>query len=71
MDFVEYQTDFSSLQKAESFSDNVLFQEGLAELREVVALLESFQTSFNQSCPYVIDFQIVRGLDYYTGTVFE
>lgn len=40
--------------------------EGLAELREVTSILEAEQTG-----NYVIDFMIIRGLDYYTGTVFE
>lgn len=40
--------------------------EGLAELKEVSHILEVKGT-----CDYVIDFMIIRGLDYYTGTVFE
>jgi histidyl-tRNA synthetase len=69
--FVEYKADFSSLENVATLANTPLFQEGLAELQEVVAFLEMFQTSFGQLYPYVIDFQIVRGLDYYTGTVFE
>ena len=41
-------------------------QEGLDELKEVTAILEAEKTR-----NYVIDFMIIRGLDYYTGTVFE
>ena len=37
----------------------------------MITLISNFQAAFHTSCPYVIDFQIVRGLDYYTGTVFE
>jgi histidyl-tRNA synthetase len=37
----------------------------------VITLLEQFQTAYGQTFPYVVDVQIVRGLDYYTGTVFE
>ena len=39
--------------------------EGLAELKEVFDILD---TGLGK---YVIDFMIIRGLDYYTGTVFE
>ena len=41
-------------------------QEGLDELKEVTAILEAEKTR-----NYIIDFMIIRGLDYYTGTVFE
>ena len=40
--------------------------EGLAELKEVFDILNIKKTG---NC--VIDFMIIRGLDYYTGTVFE
>jgi len=40
--------------------------EGLAELKEVSDILSQKKIS-----NYTIDFMIVRGLDYYTGTVFE
>ena len=40
--------------------------EGLAELKEVTNILEVKGTR-----NYIIDFMIIRGLDYYTGTVFE
>jgi len=71
LDFITMNVDAASLDSVATLADTPLFQEGLAELKEVVAILETFQTSFGQPCPYVIDFQIVRGLDYYTGTVFE
>ncbi|MBR6097427.1 ATP phosphoribosyltransferase regulatory subunit, partial [Candidatus Saccharibacteria bacterium] len=41
-------------------------QAGLDELKEVTSILETKKTS-----NYIIDFMIIRGLDYYTGTVFE
>ncbi len=41
-------------------------QEGLDELKTVTAILEAEKTG-----NYIIDFMIIRGLDYYTGTVFE
>ena len=46
--------------------DNVLYQEGIQELEEFVKYLELFHVK-----SYVIDISIVRGQDYYTGTVFE
>jgi histidyl-tRNA synthetase len=71
LDFITMKVDKDSLQKVATLADTPLFQEGLNELKEVVSLLETFQSSCSQTCPYVIDFQIIRGLDYYTGTVFE
>jgi histidyl-tRNA synthetase len=71
LDFITLQVDLASLEKVALLADTPLFQEGLSELREMINILEQFKTSFGQPCPYLIDFQIVRGLDYYTGTVFE
>ena len=50
----------------EIIGDLAPVQEGLDELREVTTILEAEKTS-----NYIIDFMIIRGLDYYTGTVFE
>jgi len=48
--------------------DNELFQLGLAELKTVIAHV----ASFGIPADYVgIDLSIARGLDYYTGTVYE
>lgn len=69
--FVRLKIEVSSLDALASLADTPLFQEGVAELREVVSLIETLKTSFNLPCPYVVDFQIVRGQDYYTGTIFE
>jgi histidyl-tRNA synthetase len=46
--------------------DNVLYQEGIDELVELIQYLDSFQIK-----DYSVDISIVRGQDYYTGTVFE
>lgn len=43
-----------------------LFEEGIQELEELVKYLDLFNIT-----NYVIDISIVRGQDYYTGTVFE
>ena len=47
--------------------DDATFREGIKELLEVLELLE--QQGLKDH--YVADMRIVRGLDYYTGTVFE
>ena len=50
----------------EIIGDLTPVQEGLDELKEVTRILEAEKTG-----NYIIDFMIIRGLDYYTGTVFE
>jgi len=45
---------------------NPIYLEGLKELQELVQYLELFEIR-----KYKIDLSIVRGQDYYTGTVFE
>ena len=47
--------------------ENEMFSEGVAELDQVLYLLESVGLKEN----IIADMKIVRGLDYYTGTVFE
>ena len=47
---------------------NDLFDLGLAELKEVSQLLQVLNVSAQN---YMINLSIVRGLDYYTGTVYE
>ena len=47
--------------------DHPIFQEGVSELEQVLHLLEAA----NLSEHIIADMKIVRGLDYYTGTVFE
>jgi histidyl-tRNA synthetase len=43
-------------------------EQGRAELREVIELLRAYGVPENN---YAINFSIARGLDYYTGTVYE
>ncbi len=50
----------------EILGDLAPVQEGLDELKEVTRILEAEKTG-----SYIIDLMIIRGLDYYTGTVFE
>lgn len=47
---------------------NELFNEGLEELRNVVKYIRAFGVEEDY---FVIDLTIARGLDYYTGTVYE
>ena len=47
---------------------NDLFLEGVSEITEVVSYLEDFGVKTNN---YQLDLAIARGLDYYTGTVYE
>ncbi len=50
----------------EIMGDTTLITDGLAELKAVFDILTQKGT---ENC--IIDFMIIRGLDYYTGTVFE
>lgn len=47
---------------------NKIFDEGLREIQEVLEKLEIFGM---EEANYRLDLSIIRGLDYYTGTVFE
>ncbi|SDQ59085.1 histidyl-tRNA synthetase [Pseudoxanthomonas sp. CF385] len=45
-----------------------IFNQGLAELREVLELVKALGVP---EAAYCLNFSIARGLDYYTGTVYE
>jgi histidyl-tRNA synthetase len=45
-----------------------VFNQGIAELREVLSLMHAFDVPETH---YAINLSIARGLDYYTGTVYE
>ncbi|HEX2925345.1 MAG TPA: histidine--tRNA ligase [Ruminiclostridium sp.] len=47
---------------------NQMFNEGIEELELVVNYIDSFKVP---SSNYTIDLTIARGLDYYTGTIYE
>ncbi len=47
---------------------NEIFNEGLKELNEVIVKIKDFGIGENY---YTIDLTIARGLDYYTGTIYE
>lgn len=48
--------------------ENSTFKEGVDELSEVIRYVKSFNVPEKN---YAIDLKIARGLDYYTGTVYE
>ncbi len=49
-------------------SANATLAEGVAELREVLTVLQALGVPEKN---YAVNFSIARGLDYYTGTVYE
>lgn len=58
-----------ALQKLEAMQvENTTFQAGVEELRQVTSLLQAKE---DERFSITADMLIVRGLDYYTGTVFE
>jgi histidyl-tRNA synthetase len=56
----------SDLENISQLSQEPEFLAGIEELKEVLDYLEKLNIQ-----EYKVDFGIVRGLDYYTGTVFE
>lgn len=70
MDFIEIrgERDLAIVKLQALGIENTLFNEGVDELAEVLGLLGSMMAA---EAPVVADMKIVRGLDYYTGTVFE
>lgn len=57
------------LESLKSFNiDNEKFILGIEELNDVISTLDFLGVQSNE---YVINLKIIRGLDYYTGTVFE
>ena len=69
LEFVEMNgTTDELLAKLEAFSDHEKYQEGVAELIKVVQHLRTMGIKEEQ---FQIDLRVARGLDYYTGTVYE
>lgn len=67
--FTDIKGDYETVEKSliELLGDATEISEGLSELKTVFDLLNS-QESLDD---VIIDLMIIRGLDYYTGTVFE
>lgn len=58
----------SVLQQAEKLSSNQTFLQGLNELKQIDEYLQAFGLSESD---YKFNFSVIRGHNYYTGTVFE
>ena len=70
--FIQLSSDkIEDLDQLLLFSENEDFLAWIAELRSVLNLIQDFQKSFWLVFHWVFDMQIIRGLDYYTGTIFE
>ena len=65
MAFVTGPTDLDSLSRAGA---DPLYQQGVAEMREVIGGLDALGMPREA---WTLDLSIARGLDYYTGTVYE
>ena len=61
----------NEVEEMDNLSKNQLFAEWLSELKSVLNFFKSREESTWEKLNYVIDLQIIRGLDYYSGTVFE
>ena len=70
IDFIEINGNKDEkLEKLERLGiDNEVFKEGLSELKDVVKYMRLFNVAEEA---FDIDLSIARGLDYYTGTVYE
>jgi len=56
-------------QARKALAGNAKADEGLGEIEEIASLFSEYESS--KSCELIIDFSLVRGLDYYTGPIFE
>lgn len=63
--------DLEKLNELRSLSADEIFQNGITELETVISLLQKMQQRLALSFNFVVDMKIIRGLDYYTGTIFE
>jgi histidyl-tRNA synthetase len=65
---VDPDEDALSRLASDRWSGNDTLQQGVQELRSVIAMLPSLGVPRDY---FKVDFKIARGLDYYTGTVYE
>lgn len=56
------------LEEIKDLTDNATYQKGIQELSEVYKYMSAL--GVDESC-YILDIGIIRGQNYYTGTVFE
>lgn len=70
LDFITIDgTNAEVIAKLESFEiENETFKEGVAELKTVIECIGGYGVPESN---YKVDLKIARGLDYYTGTVYE
>ena len=72
LNFISFQSEkIEDCDQILSFADSETFKEGVEELRTVLTLLKQIQEAMHLEFEWKIDLQIIRGLDYYTGTIFE
>jgi histidyl-tRNA synthetase len=65
---IEGETDTVFEELAKRLAGNALAEEGLSELRSLFSYLEDMGAN---PAHYMLDLTLARGLDYYTGPVFE
>ncbi len=66
---ISLQSDFQEvLEKLAPLSKDEIFVEGLRQLQELYQYIQAYQIDKKN---YSLDISIIRGQDYYTGTVFE
>ena len=59
------------IKEIDKLSHNELFFEWLTELKSLFNFFETWEKNTWEKLNYLIDLQIIRGLDYYSWTVFE
>ena len=72
LSFINYKS--SSIEDLDSLKDMCSiqeYQEWLEELKEVLRYISQLKTSMDLSFERTVDLRIIRGLDYYTWTIFE
>ena len=70
--FISFCTpELEKLNELKKLSSDETFQQGITELETVLSLLDQIKSALNLSFNTTIDMKIIRGLDYYTGTIFE
>ena len=70
--FISFQSEkIEDCDQILDFADSEAFKEGVEELRTVLTLLKQIKEAMHLEFEWKIDLQIIRGLDYYTGTIFE
>lgn len=72
LDFITFQSSkIEDCDQILHFANSEDFKEGVEELRTVLTFLKQLQEAMKIDFQWMIDLKIIRGLDYYTGTIFE